>query len=168
MSKTVRIIGLIWTLALLWSNCFSEVHPLKMSFSKLEISSDGVVDLRTRIFLDDITEQLQALYSLDTVDFSKVETEATQALERYLKSHFYFEQAGKKSMLTINAVSFSQNGLAVEIHTSTSEPLDISKELFLTNTLLCDADPKQKNDIIYNKQRLRLNLDNPTTQIQFY
>jgi hypothetical protein len=71
-------------------------------------------------------------------------------------------------MLTINAVSFSQNGLAVEIHTSTSEPLDISKELFLTNTLLCDADPKQKNDIIYNKQRLRLNLDNPTTQIQFY
>jgi hypothetical protein len=166
MMNSMRFIGLVSTLALFWSNVFSEAHPLKMSFSKLEISSDGVVDMKTRIFLDDITEQLQALYGLDTVVFSGVESEATQALQRYLKDHFYFEQNGKKLVLKINAVSFSQNRLAVEVHMSTDRPLDATIELFLTNTLLCDADPKQKNDIIYNKQRLRLNLTKPTTQIQ--
>lgn len=163
----MRFIGLVSALALCWSNVFSEVHPLKMSFSKLEISSNGVVDLKTRIFLDDITEHLQALYGLDTVVFSGIETEATQTLQRYLKDHFYFEQNGKKLKLMINAVSFSQNRLAVEVHMSTNSPLDTATDLFLTNTLLCDADPKQKNDIIYNKQRLRLNLSNPTSQIQF-
>lgn len=163
----MQITSFWFALVFMTSIGFWEVHPLKMSFSKLEINPHGVVELKTRIFLDDITEQLQALYSLDTVDFSAVETEATQALERYLKDHFYFEQGGKKSTLTINSVAFSQNGLAVEIHTSTAKPVDVSKELFLTNTLLCDADPKQKNDIIYRTQRLRLNLDNPTTPIQF-
>lgn len=159
--------SLISVFVLFSSGSFSEVHPLKMSFSKLEISPEGVVDLRTRIFLDDITEQLQALHKLDTVDFSKVDTEATRALQRYLKDHFYFEQVGEKSTLSINAVSFSQNKLAVEVHMRTKKPLDKTKELFLTNTLLCDADPKQKNDIIYLKQRWRLNLANPTTQIEF-
>ena len=162
----MRIASLCFAFALFAVTAFAEVHPLKMSFSKLEISTEGVVDLKTRIFLDDITEQLQALYDLDTVDFSTIETEAVQALELYLKDHFYFEQGGKKSTLTINAVSFSQNRLAVEIHTSTAESLDVSKELFLTNTLLCDADPKQKNDIIYMREPLRLNLANPKTQIQ--
>lgn len=166
MIKAMRIIGLISVFVLVSLNNFSKVHPLKMSFSKLEISSEGIVDLKTRIFLDDITEQLQTLYSLDTVDFSAVESEATQALQRYLKDCFYFEQNSKKSVFQINAVSFSQNKLAVEVHMSTEQPLDVSKELFLTNTLLCDADPKQKNDIIYLKERLRLNLANPTAQIQ--
>jgi hypothetical protein len=167
MVKAIRIISLISAFALYSSSGYSEVHPLKMSFSKLEISSEGEVDLKTRIFLDDITEQLQSLYRLDTVDFSAVKKEATQALQRYLTEHFFFEQDGKKSTLRINAVSFSQNGLAVEIHTSTNKPLDVSKDLFLTNTLLCDADPNQKNDIIYLEQRLRLSATNPKAQIQF-
>jgi hypothetical protein len=165
MVKTIRIISLIWAFALYSSSSFSEVHPLKMSFSKLEISTEGVVDLKTRIFLDDITEQLQSLYRLDTVDFSSVETEATQTLQRYLTDHFFFEQDGKKSTLRINAISFSQNRLAVEVHMSTDSRLDASKELFLTNTLLCDADQKQKNDIIYREQRLRLSTSNPKAQI---
>lgn len=167
MIKTVRIAGLVWTLALFCLYGFSEVHPLKMSFSKLEISSDGVVDLKSRIFLDDITEQLLALYNLDTVDFHSVEAEATQALEHYLKNHYYFEQEGKKSELRINAVSFSKNKLAVEVHMSTDYPLDVSKELYISNTLLCDADPKQKNNIVYLNERLLLSLSNPKAQIQF-
>ncbi len=163
----MRIISLVSIFVLFSSRSYCDVHPLKMSFSKLDISSEGTVDLKTRIFLDDITEQLQALYSLDTVDFSSVESKATKALQRYLEDHFYFEQHSKKHVLQINAVSFSQNRLAVEVHMSTIQPLDVTKELLLTNTLLCDADPKQKNDIIYLKERLRLSSSNPTTQIVF-
>ncbi|MCB0755922.1 MAG: hypothetical protein KDB98_10030 [Flavobacteriales bacterium] len=167
MVKAIRIISLVSAFVLFSSSGSTEVHPLKMSFSKLEISSEGVVDLKTRIFLDDITEQLESLYGLDTVDFSAVETEATQTLQRYLTEHFFFEQSGKKSTLRINGVSFSQNRLAVEVHMSTENPLDVSKQLFLTNTLLCDADPKQKNDVIYREHRLRLSATNPKAQIQF-
>lgn len=159
--------SLAFLLVFLVSGSFSNEHPLKMSFSKLVISSDGVVDLKTRIFLDDITAQIQDLYGLEQVDFSTVESEATQALQRYLTGHYYFEQVGKKSELRINAVSFSKNQLAVEVHISTDNPLDVNKELFLTNTLLCDADSKQKNDIIYLNKRLRLSANNPRVQIQF-
>lgn len=163
----MRVISLVSIFVLFSLSGFPDVHPLKMSFSKLEISSEGVVDLKTRIFLDDITAQLQALYSLDTVDLSAVDSEATQALQTYLTDHFYFEQNAKKSVLNINAVSFSQNQLAVEVHMSTEQPLEVTKKLFLINTLLCDADPKQKNDIMYNEQRLRLSANNPKEQIEF-
>lgn len=138
-----------------------------MSFSKLVISSEGVVDMQTRIFLDDITDQIQKLYGLDSVDFSTVESDATKALQRYLNDHFYFEQNGKKSELRINAVSFSQNRLALALKMTTAKPLDKSKDLFLTNTLLCDASPNQRNDIIYLKEQLRLSSGKPRVQIQF-
>jgi hypothetical protein len=166
MIRAMQIVSIGFALVLTTSISSSKVHPLKMSFSKLVIGADGVVDLKTRIFLDDITAQMQNLYSLDSVDFSNVTSDGTKALEVYLTDHYYFEQVGKKSELRINAISFSKNRLAVEVHMSTENPLDASKELFLTNTLLCDADPKQKNDIIYLKEHLRLNLANPTTQIR--
>ena len=163
----MRIIGLVSALVLVVSGGFSKVHPLKMSFSKLVISSEGVVDLRSRIFLDDITAQIQALYNLEQVDFSTVESEATQALQRYLTDHLYFEQAGKKSSVEINAVSFSRNRLALEVHMSAKNSLDVTKELFLTNTILCDASPKQKNDLNYLENHLRSSSSNPRVQIQF-
>jgi len=138
-----------------------------MSFSKLAISSEGVVDMQTRIFLDDITAQIHELYGLDPVDFSTVKSDGTQALQRYLKDHFYFEQNGKKSELRISEVSFSQNKLAVALKMTTSKPLDKTKEVFLTNTLLCDASANQRNDIIYQEKGLRLSAGNPTVRIQF-
>jgi len=162
----MRIISLVFVLVFSVSGSFSKVHPLKMSFSKLVISSEGVVDLQSRIFLDDIIAQMQALYGLDSVDFTTVKSDGTQALQRYLRDHFYFDQDGKKSELRINSVSFSKNKLALALHMSTDQPLDVSKELFLTNTLLCDADPKQKNDIIYLKERFRLSFSNQKEQIE--
>lgn len=163
----MRLISLILVLVLSASGSFSEVHPLKMSFSKLVINSDGVVDMQTRIFLDDITEQIQNLYGLDTVDFSTVKSDGTQALQRYLKDHFYFEQNGKKSELRIDEVSFSKNKLAVALKMTTDKPLDKTKELFLTNTVLCDASANQRNDIIYQEKSLRLSASNPSIQIEF-
>lgn len=167
MMKAMQLARLCFAFVLFTSFDALTVHPLKMSFSKLVISSDGVVDLQSRIFLDDITAQIQESFDMDSVDFSSVESEGTKALQRYLKDHFYFEQNGKKSELKINAVSFSKNKLAVALVMTTDQPLDRTKELFLTNTLLCEADPKQKNDIIYLEQRIRLSSSNPTEKIEF-
>ena len=50
-----------------------------MSFSKLVINSEGVVDLQARIFLDDITAHMQVLYDLQPVDFSNIESNSTKA-----------------------------------------------------------------------------------------
>lgn len=143
-----------------------KAHPLKMSFSKLDISSEGVVDLQSRIFLDDITAQMQELYGLQPVDFSTVESNGTKALQQYLTSHYYFEQQSKKSVLRIKTVSFSRNQLALVLQMSTAAPLDVSKEVFLTNTLLCDASEKQKNDILYMDEHHVLSVSNPRVKIE--
>lgn len=167
MIKVMRITGLVLTLALFSSSGSSKVHPLKMSFSKLVISKDGVVDLKTRIFLDDITEQIQKQYGLSTVEFTTIESNGTEALQRYLKDHFFFEQDNQKIELTIKVVSFSQNKLAVALDLVTKNPIDVSKKLFLTNTVLCEASPKQLNDLMYLNQHIRLSAKTPTAEIPF-
>lgn len=167
MVKTIRIIGLVSAFVLFVSSGFSEVHPLKMSFSNLVINSDGTIVLQTRIFLDDITAEMQELYDLDTVDFSTLESDATQALQEYLSGHYYFEEDGKKSELNIDSVFFSKNRLALALFLSTDEPLDTTKEIFLTNTLLCEASEKQKNDILYLEKHYLLNTANPRMKIEF-
>ena len=144
-----------------------KMHPLKMSFSKLVINSEGVVDLQARIFLDDITAHMQVLYDLQPVDFSNIESNSTKALQQYLTSHYYFEQASKKIELRIDTVSFSRNRLALVLQMSTDAPLDATKEVFLTNTLLCDASEKQKNDILHIDKHYLLSMDNPRVKIEF-
>ncbi|MCF8465209.1 MAG: hypothetical protein K9G41_10230 [Flavobacteriales bacterium] len=141
-------------------------HPLKMSFSKLDINSKGVIDLQSRIFLDDITAQMQELHGLQEVDFSTVDSDGTKALQQYLTSHYYFEQRGKKIELRINAVSFSTNRLALVLQMSTDAPLDLTKEVFLTNTVLCEASEKQKNDILHLDKHYLLSLTNPRVKIE--
>lgn len=162
----MRVICLVFLFVFSVSGSFSKVHPLKMSFSNLVIDSKGVVNLQTRIFLDDITARMQELYSLEQVDFSTVESDGTKALQQYLAYHYYFEQNGKKAILRINTVSFSKNRLALVLHLSTDAPLDVTKEVFLTNTLLCDASEKQKNDILYMEAHYLLSMDNPRVKIE--
>jgi len=157
---------LLFTILTLLLSGFNEAHPLKMTFSKLTISPKGDVELETRIFVDDLTEQLQKLYSLPQADFSSVSSDGTQALQQYLTDRFYFEQDGKKLDLWINAVSFSKNGLALVVITSTPKRLDSSKAIFLTNTILCDATPIQVNDIKYRNKHHKLNIGKPKIKIE--
>ncbi|MEM6772472.1 MAG: DUF6702 family protein [Bacteroidota bacterium] len=140
-------------------------HPLKMSFSKLTLSSNGLVELETRIFLDDLTEHMQKAYQLSNPDFSGVNTSGTQALQRYLLENFYFEQNGHKIDLSINAVYFSKNQLALVVALNTVELIDTNQEVYLVNTLLCDASPMQTNDIKYQEEYYSFNLSNPKQKI---
>ena len=162
----MRLRFLVFAIVILFSS-FTNEHPLKMTFSKLNIGPEGSVNLETRFFLDDLITHLEKLYCLEEVDFSNNSTEGTQALERYFKDHFYFEQDGKKLPLLIKNVSYAKTGLALEVSMSTSHKLDRSKEVFLFNTLLCDAFPMQANGIKYMGIHYLLNIGEPKVKIQF-
>ncbi|MEM1003082.1 MAG: DUF6702 family protein [Bacteroidota bacterium] len=158
---------IIVAILMLSATAVTSEHPLKMSFSKLSVRSDGNVKLQTRIFLDDLTDHIQKLYGLQFADFSMMNSNGTQSLQEYLKNHFYFEQEGKKVYLFINSVSFSTNKLALVLNLNTSEPLETSKETFIYNTLLCDAFPQQVNDVNFKDQHHELNIGNPKVKIEF-
>jgi len=161
----MQIKALVFSMIFLISSGFNS-HPLKMSFSNLVISWDGKVELETRIFLDDITGHMQNLYDLEQVDFSTPTSNGTQALQRYFMDNFYFEQEGQKLNLYIKGVSLSKNLLSLVVKMSTMQKLDSSKEVYLVNTLLCDAFPKQGNDVKYQGEHLSLNIENPKEKIQ--
>lgn len=145
---------------------FNRAHPLKMTFSKLLVTTEGKVELETRIFLDDLSDHMQKLYRLSEVDFSSTTSNGTTALQDYLSERFYFEQDGKKVPLWISNVFFSKNGLALVLNLNTTEQLDTKKEIFLVNTLLCDAFPIQVNDIRYQNEHYKLSIGNPKIKIQ--
>ena len=157
--------GVVFTILVLSFSAFRLEHPLKMSFSKLTISSKGNVALETRIFLDDLTAHMQESYGLQRADFSTTGSNGTQALQRYLLNTFYFEQDGEKLPLYINAVSLSKNQLALVVHMNTLRPLDTTKTVFLVNTVLCDASPMQTNDIKYLDKHHKLSIGNPKVKI---
>ncbi len=162
----MKIKILLFSIVVMTLGTFTWSHPLKMSFSKLTITSDGKVELETRIFLDDLTAHIQELYNLQLVDFSTTTSNGTEALQRYLKNRFYLEQDGKKLELQIHTVSFSKNRLALVLNMNTSYQLDVSKELYIVNTIMCDAFPMQINDIKYLGKHYRLGIVNSKVKIQ--
>ncbi len=162
----MKIKILLFSIVVMTLGTFTWSHPLKMSFSKLTITSDGKVELETRIFLDDLTAHIQELYNLQLVDFSTTTSNGTEALQRYLKNRFYLEQDGKKLELQIHTVSFSKNRLALVLNMNTSYQLDVSKELYIVNTIMCDAFPMQINDIKYLEKHYRLGIVNSKVKIQ--
>lgn len=140
-------------------------HPLKMTFSKLIVSSNGNVELETRIFLDDLTNHMEKLYGLIHAEFSSTGSNGTQALQNYFKNHFYLEQGKNQINLIIQNVSLSKNQLALVVNLNTSNQLDTSKDVFVVNTVLCDASPLQVNDIKYNDKHFKLSIGKPKVKI---
>lgn len=163
----MQLKGMFLVIASFWFCAVASAHPLKMSFSKLTINSEGFVELETRIFLDDLTAHMQRLYRMQQPDFSNVTSNGTQALQRYINNHFYFEQDGEQLNLWVNSVSLSKNRLALVVNLSTTSSLDTTKEAFLVNTLMCDAFPIQTNDIKYQDEHYMLSISNPKFKIQF-
>ncbi|BAO77033.1 DUF6702 family protein [Winogradskyella sp. PG-2] len=162
----MRLKGIMFALIILSLSAFTKEHALKMTFSKLIISSNGNVDLETRIFLDDLTAHMQKLYDLQQTDFSTTTSNGTMALRQYLKNHLYFKQGEKKINLYINSVSLSKNRLALVVNMSTTNKLDVSEELFLINTILCDASLMQTNDIKFLDKHHILSISNPKVKIE--
>lgn len=162
----MKIKGLLSAFAILSLSSLTWAHPLKMSFSKLAISSDGDVELQTSIFLDDLTDHMQKVYNIQQPDFSAITSYGIQVLQHYFQNTFYFEQDGKKLILQINDVSFSRNGLGLVVKMSTTKQLDVSKEVSLVNTLLCDSYAKQRNNITYLDKFYELSMKNPKVKIQ--
>jgi len=137
-----------------------------MSFSKLIISSNGNVDIETRFFLDDLTDHIQKKYKLHQFDFLTTTSNGTKALQHYLLDNFYLKQNRKKIKLLITNVSFSKNQLILVVNISANNKLDLSKEVFLVNTLLCDSYPIQINHIKFLNKDYKLNIGKPKIKIE--
>lgn len=146
-------------------SAFSWEHPLKMSFSSLTIDGEGVVAMETRIFLDDVTEHMQQKYGLEQADFSSMTSNGTEALKSYIVDHLYFKQGDQKVALLIDSVTFSKHRLALVVKTSTAQPLNISKEFILVNTVMCDADPTQINDVRYLGKHRQFSYNTPEIKL---
>ncbi|MEM6398144.1 MAG: DUF6702 family protein [Bacteroidota bacterium] len=168
MRTSGLLIFIIALLSLTLSTSSSSEHPLKVSFSKLIIKSDGFVDIETHIFWDDLSYHLEDLYNLSQPDFSSITTTGTKALEGYLADHFYLMQDDQKIKLWIKDISPSENKLALVVHMSATDLLDTSKSTLLFNTLLCDATPKQKNYIRYFDENYVLSISRPNVEISNY
>jgi len=157
--------NLILVIALLATNTSSSDHPLKMTFSNLVISEDGKVELETRIFIDDLTAHMESLYQLQQVDFTSLSSSGSLALQDYFRGNLFFEQADKKVFLQINSISLSDNQMGLVIKSGITSPLDKSKEIFFTNSLLFDSSPMQTNDIKYQQDHYMLGASNPKMKI---
>lgn len=157
---------ILFSIVLLISSAFTGDHPLKMSFTRLAINADGSTELKTRIFLDDITDHLQKVYNTQQTDFSTINSNGTQLLQRYLSNYFYLKQDGMKVSLRINSIALSKNQLALVVNLSTTQPLNISKEIILVNKLLCDANSAQINNIKYLDKHYQLDLSHPEIKLE--
>lgn len=145
---------------------FKSDHALKMSFTHLTIDEGGQVNLETRIFLDDLTEHLETKYDLQHVDFSTINSNGSKALYNYFKHCFYFEQGNAIVHVGISEVSFTKNKIALVVNTTSSKPLDMSKEVLIVNTILCDFSALQTNDIKYRNKRYMSSIANPKIKLK--
>ncbi|MEM9546330.1 MAG: DUF6702 family protein [Bacteroidota bacterium] len=157
----MRIRYLIFAIAMFVSSAFTLEHPLKMTFSLLKINKEGLAEIETRIFLDDLTAHIHQMYGPDQVDFSTLTGSGTQALQNYVDDSFYLKQDNKKIKLNINSVGMSKNQLALVINLNSTHVLDASKEITVVNTLLCDAFPLQMNNIKYLRRQYQLSMNKP-------
>ena len=157
--------NLILAIVLLVAGTSSSGHPLKMTFNNLVISEDGKVELETRIFIDDLTVHMEKLYPFRQIDFYSFSSNRAQVLQNYFIDILYFEQGGQKVILQINDIFLSENQMGLVVKSGTADPLDKSKEIFFTNSLLFDSSPMQKNDIKYQEDHYMLGPSNPKMKI---
>ena len=139
-------------------------HPLKMSFSRLSVAPDGSVQMETNLFLDDLMEHLNKLYGMAEFDFSEVESSGTQALQRYLDDRLYVRDG--ETIVHFRILSVSRERLVLVVKAGTKQEVGSSSALYLVNTILCDASPKQTNEVQYGRERFVFSADVPALRIR--
>jgi len=135
-------------LAILYST-FTLIHPLKISFSKMTFENN-IVEIETRLFLDDLSTHLKKKYRIKKIDFSSLSGNGTEALQLYFKESFYLVQKGERLFFKIEDIKFSEDKTILSVFLK----VIIQKSSFtLHNTLLLDAFKKQKNVLLYQNSQ---------------
>ena len=149
-------------LLLLVGSSLSNVHPLKMTFSKMSMSQSGEISITTKYFLDDLTQQMQQKYRLQKADFSSSKSNGTLALQNYMDSHLLISQDGTDTSLIIQSVSIDEDNLVLMVTASTMKHLEVNAAFTLTNSLFFDVFPNQINSVRYKKEDITFRLREAT------
>lgn len=136
----------------------SEEHPLKMTFSKLELHNNEAI-LTTRFFLDDLSDLISKNYRLKEVDFTKGNSPAVKALQDYINHAVYVTTANSTiSTFTITNIKPVENNQVLQVTSSIPQQNINPKDLKLTNSLFFGIFPNQVNVVKYNGKDYRFNI----------
>lgn len=136
------------------------LHPLKMSFSKLETKSNGKLEVTTKLFIDDLTDLLMEKYRLEAVSFNGLESQGTKALQTYFSETFKFIQNNEVNSLKITSVKVIEDGVVLLVVSKSEKAIDSSQPISLLNTLFFEKFPNQMNSVKTKDKELRFHLRN--------
>lgn len=145
---------------LLLFSSFSLKHPIKMSFSKMEIK-DNVAYMQTRLFLDDLTWYVQDKYRLKKATFDNLDDEGSKALQHLINKKVYLTQDFKRIKFTISKLDFSEDKSVLVLFLSSNKDISINQPITLRNEIMMDAFYKQVNMLTFNENRYKATFSHP-------
>ncbi len=130
-------------------------HPLKMTFSRLEISEKGMLVLTSRLFEDDLSAHLKSLYRLQIIDYSDTESNGQKSLMRYINSRVNATQNGKNFAFQIEKLSRQEDGTVLEVTLKSTEKIDLAAAFTFENQLLTEVFQNQTNNLTFAGKKYR-------------
>ncbi|HEX8562412.1 MAG TPA: DUF6702 family protein [Flavobacterium sp.] len=167
MNNLKRIFLLTAILTLL---CSVSVHKFYVAIHQVNYASDKkMLQITSRIFIDDLNDALQQKYHKKFYIGEKRETqEQVVLMQQYLIENFGIKVNGKSRPLNYRSKEIDNNVVLCYFSIS-----DISKitNLQITNKILCDLVTEQQNIIQTNvngqKKSLLLTADNPHGELSY-
>jgi len=150
-------LSLILVLALL--SAYS--HDLQISLFTIDSKEDGHLNLHVRLDREDILTEMYARCE----DYTQV----NDCLESYINEHFSLSVAHTKPTFKLDNVRHTKE--FVEIDLTTSESVNLAKEIEVFNDVLISSKPNQENIVkvsFHDQDRsFRMNKDRTKTTITY-
>lgn len=146
---------------------FIIVHPIKMTFSDLDISDGENVTVSTRFFLDDLSYHLEHTYRLKKADFSSTNANGTKSLQLYINDHFYILQNGEKKTFNITEIKMDVENIVLTMKGVLKTTLKTTESFEVKNNVLFEVFTKQENQlkVITIDNTERYSLKNETSKL---
>lgn len=156
------------SLLIIITSAFNLFHPLKMSFTEMSVLHNGRVRMETRLFLDDLTSQIEKRYRLKEADFSSLTANGSKALQQYVNECLTIQQHDITTYFVIQSISLTDDNIALVVEMESNGSIDQKDNYKIKNTLLFDVYKKQKNLLIYKGQdyeKFYFTIDDPIQQL---
>lgn len=133
-------------------------HPLKLSFAKLWMAPNGELQIKIKLFEDDLGSHMKTQYRLDKPDFSATTKNGTKTLQRYFLENLYVIQDGKKIDFIIKKVRLTKGKTALEFTAQSTNRVNINNAFTLRNSVMTDAFQNQVNKVMFKEETYNFNL----------
>ena len=138
------------------------VHPLHMSFTRIDMQANGRVQLTIKLFTDDFDRAVQQHLGANPLFRETPVPEAETLAQRYIQAHF--EITANNKVLPLKYLRYTQNFEATWFYFETKVP-KTGTPLGIDNRLMTDFFRDQKNLVIVDYQGVQtpVQLDNAET-----